>query len=253
MRKPVKIVLGITIGITVTVAVLIFLFIRAVLGFFGYRDPIQRFNCTLKTNSTLEKKYPGHDFDVKTEMGWGEYGGYLVITGTDEEGIDFNVQWIEDKMVDHYHDEWNIAHYGKKLVEYQNGLRDKYFPQIPYVDTYEYSKYDTFQFYRGPFEEVFFTSMEDAIEGSKSCAFNTDVTFKGIDLDTADEEELEQFAYSIADSLLWLSEETGYYDVRINDFFYRKADEYGAGFQTREELAESVIKQVMVQRKINSK
>ena len=66
-------------------------------------------------------------------------------------------------------------------MEYQNGLRDKYFPQIPYVDTYEYC-HDSYHFVRGPYKEVLFESLDEAIEGSKYNAFDTDVTYKGIDL-----------------------------------------------------------------------
>ena len=74
-------------------------------------------------------------------------------------------------------------------------------------------------------------------------------SFKGIDLYTADDEEIKKFAESIADSLMWLSDETGYYDIRISSFYYRKADEYGAGFKNRDELVESIIKEIMTMRK----
>ncbi|MBO4267548.1 MAG: hypothetical protein J5910_10225, partial [Lachnospiraceae bacterium] len=157
---------------------------------------------------------------------------------------------VDGEMQDKYHEQWNKYYYGKKLVEYQNSLRDKYFPQIPYVDTYEYCTDDMFYFYRGSFKEVFYKSMDDAIEGSKENAFNTDVTYKGIDIYTADDEELAKFADSMADSLMWLYDETGYYDIRINDFYYRVADEYGSGFKTKEELEDSIIKKIKVDRKI---
>ena len=98
-----------------------------------------------------------------------------------------------------------------------------------------------------------FESMDDAIEGSKYCSFDTKVTFKGIDLDTADDEELERFADSIADSLMWLNDETGYNDIRINSFYYRPADEYGAGFKTKDELVDSIIKKIKLDRKIKKK
>ncbi len=231
----------------------IFKIVRGVFWFFGYETPIERYYYVKKTEAALDKKYPGHDFDVREEHGWAEYGYYVAIYGTDEAGIEFWVQWVEGEMQDRYCEESNKYYYGEKIVEYQNGLRDKYFPQIPYVDTYEYSQDETYYFYRGSFKEVFYESMDDAIEGSKENAFNTDVTFKGIDLDTADDAELERFADSMADSLMWLYDETGYYDIRINNFYYRMADEYGSGFKTKEELADSIIKKIKVERKIKEK
>ena len=250
MKKTGKIVSGIIIAVVVIVIFTIFMFIRAVLGFLGYMNPVERYYLKLKTDVTLEKKYPGHDFDVREDSGWGEYGYAVGLYGKDEAGIEFRAQWVDDDMQDRYCEEWNKHYYGEKIVEYQNSLRDKYFPQIPYVDTYEYYPYDTYHFYRGPFKEVFFGSMDDAIEGSKYCDFNTNVTFKGIDLDTADDEELERFAGSIADSLMWLYDVTGYYDIRINNYYYRAADEYGSGFKTKEELVDSIVKQIKVERKI---
>ena len=250
MKKSGKIAIGIIIAVAATAIIIIFMIIHAVLGFLGYKNPVERYYLKLKTDLALENKYPEHDFDVREEHGWGEYGYAVGLYGTDESGIEFWVQWVDGEMQDKYHEEYNEYYYGKKLVEYQDSLRDKYFPQIPYVDTYEYSSDDTFWFYRGSFKEVFFESMDDAIEGSKENAFNTDVTFKGIDLDTADDEELAKFADSIADSLMWLYDETGYYDIRINNFYYRVADEDGTGFKTKEELADSIIKQIKVERKI---
>ena len=252
MKKSGKIAIGIIIAVAVVAAIVFFMFICGILAIFGYKNPVERFHYKLKTEHALEKKYPGHDFDVEAKLNSGEYGFSLGIYAKDENGIDFRVQWVDDSMEDHYHDEWNELYYGEKLVEYQNGLRDEYFPQIPYVDTYEYYQYNTFLFYRGPYKEVFFESMDDAIEGSKYNAFNTKVTFKGIDLDTADDAELERFADSIADSLMWLYDETGYYDIRINDFHYRAADESGAGFITKEELVDSIIKNVKLDRKIRA-
>ena len=49
---------------------------------------------------------------------------------------------------------------------------------------------------------------------------------------------------------MWLYDETGYYDIRINDFYYRAADEEGSGLKTKEELADSIIKKVKDDRKI---
>ncbi len=253
MKKSSKIVIGIIIGAVTFAIVIVFMIVHAVLGFFGYKNPVERYYLKLKTDVALEKKYPGHDFDVREDHGWGEYGYAVGLYGTDESGIEFWVQWVDGEMQDKYREKWNKYYYGKKLVEYQNSLRDKYFPQIPYVDTYEYCMDDMFYFYRGSFKEVFYESMDDAIEGSKENAFNTDVTFKGIDLDTADDAELERFADSMADSLMWLYDETGYYDIRINNFYYRMADEYGSGFKTKEELADSIIKKIKVERKIKEK
>ena len=244
---------GTTIIIAVSVAfgaAMISVLVYAVLSFFGYKTPIERMLIKWKTDATLENRYPGHDFDIKSKFGSSEYGYYFNMHATDENGVEFLVQWVDGSLEDHYHDEWNRYYYGEKIVEYQNSLREKYFPQIPYVDTYEYYPYDTYEFKKGSFKEVFFESLDDAIEGSKDNAFDTEVTFKGIDLDTANDEEIQMFAESIADSLLWLYDETGYYDIRINNFYYRVADEYDTGFKTKEELADSIIKQIEVEKKI---
>lgn len=214
MKKSGKIALGIIIGIVAAVIAVIFLIVHAVLGFLGYKNPVERYYLKLKTDVALEKRYPGHDFDVREQHGWGEYGYSVGIYGTDENGIEFRVQWVEDDMQDKYHEEWNE------------------------------------HFFRGSYKEVFFESMDDAIEGSKDCAFDTDVTFKGIDLYKADDEELEQFAESIADSLMGLYEETGYYDIRINDFHYRAVDEDGTVLKTKDELVDYVIKEVKIDRKL---
>ena len=176
MKKTGKIVIGIIIAVVVIVIFTIFMFIRAVLGFLGYMNPVERYYLKLKTDVTLEKKYPEHDFEVRENHGWGEYGYAVGLYGKDEAGIEFWVQWVDDEMQDKYHEEWNKYYYAEKLVEYQDSLRDKYFPQIPYVDTYEYSRDDSFYFYRGSFKEVFYESMDDAIEGSKENGFYTDVT-----------------------------------------------------------------------------
>ena len=192
MKKSGKTAAVIIIAVAVIVAVPILMFIHGVFWFLGYETPVERYYYKLKTDAALEKKYPGHDFDVREEHGWGEYGYSVGIYGMDENGIEFWVQWVDDEMQDKYHEEWNKYYYGEKLVEYQNSLRDKYFPQISYVDTYEYSRDDSFYFSRGSFKEVFYESMDDAIEGSKENAFNTDVTYKGIDIYTADDEEIKK-------------------------------------------------------------
>ncbi len=253
MKRSDSIIAAIIIGIILIVFATVLKVVLGALGFFGYVNPAERFIRKLETDSALEEKYPGHDFDVETKLALGEYGYSFNIYATDENGIRFWVQWVEDEIQDHYHDEWNEYYYGKKLVEYQNSLRDELFPQIPYVDTYEYYKYDTYHFYAGPYKEVFFETMDDAIEGSKSCSFNTDVTFKGIDLYTADEDEIERFAESMADSLMWLYEETGYRDIRINNFSYRKYDDEGQIYETRDELVESIIKNIKLDRDLAEK
>ena len=61
--------------------------------------------------------------------------------------------------------------------------------------------------------------------------------------------EIKKFAESIADSLMWLSVETGYCDIWIGPFHYREADEYGSGFENKDELVESIIKDIMATRK----
>ena len=236
------------------VASILFIIIRAVVGvfrFFGYVNPVERYFTKMKTDAALEKRYPDHDFDVNTEFGFGDYGYYLSISAVDENGIEFSVQWADDEMKDHYHDEWNEFYYGPKIVEYQNSLRDELFPQMPYIDTYEYDTNDTYKFAKGPYEEVFFESVEDAIEGSKCGHFNTDVTFKGIDINTADDDEIEQFAGSIADSLMWLYDRTGYLDISINFFHYRAPDENGTGHKTKDELVASIIKEIEIEKRQN--
>lgn len=236
-----------TVIIIAVVAIVIFgvfKVVRGVFWFLGYETPVERYYYVQKTEKALAEKYPGHSFSVREEHGWAEYGYYVAIYGTDEAGIEFWVQWVEGEMQDRYCEESNRYYYGKKLVEYQNDLRDKYFPQIPYVDTYEYATDETYYFVRGPYKEVLFESMDDAIEGSKYNAFDTEVTFKGIDIYTADDEEIKKFAGSIADSLMWLADETGYCDVRIGDFYYRAADEYGSGFKDKDELVESIMQKI---------
>lgn len=246
MHRSNKIAVGI---IVVAVIVMVLWFIHGVMRFFGYRNPVERYYEKAKAKATLEKRYPEHDFEVEGVFGSGEYGYYHSLSATDEDGVEFRVQWVDGELQDCYHEAWNEANYGKKLVEYQNDLRDKYFPQIPYVDTYEYSKDDEYEFAIGPVREVFFESMDDAIEGSKCGRFDTSVTFKDIDLNTADDDEILRFADSIADSLMWLYEKTGYKDVRINDFHYIEADEYGAGFETKDDLIEYIIKEIERDRK----
>ena len=245
MKK--KIIIGIIIAAVVIAA---FMLVSQVLRIFGYVNPVERYYYKLKTNAALEAKYPGHDFNVVADLPFGEYGFSLVIKATDEEGIDFTVHWAHEEMEDHYHEEWNEAHYGKEIAEYQNSLKDKYFPQIPYVDSYEYYPYESYHFYRGLFKEEFFESLDEAIEGSKYNNFDTKVTFGGIDLDTADDAELEKFAGSIADSLIWLNKETGYYDIRINSFHYRAYDESSDTYTPRDDLVESIIKNVKLDRSL---
>lgn len=229
----------ITIGVLAVVTVVIFVVVHAVLEFFGYVDPWERYWLTRKTETLLDKKYPEHDFTFDTDYDWAEYGFYFNIYATDENGVRFRVQWIEGEMDDHYYCvEWNDFFYGNKIVEYQNSLRDKYFPKIPYVDTYEYAKEDSFDFRGELYKKVFFQSEDEAIEASKTGIFDTDVTFKGIDLDTADDEEVRRFAESMADSMIWLQEETGYYHIMINSF------SYGAAYETKDELVDYIIERI---------
>ena len=246
MHKSNKIAAGIIIAFVI---VMVLWFIHGVMRFFGYRNPVERYYEKTKAKATLEKRYPEHDFEVEGVFGSGEYGYYHSLSATDEDGVEFRVQWVEGELQDWYHEAWNEANYGKKLVEYQNDLRDKYFPKIPYVDTYEYSKDDEYEFAIGPVREVFFESMEEAIEESKRGRFDTSVTFKDIDIITANDDEIMRFADSIADSLMWLHDETGYSDVRINDFHYIVDDENVAGSKTKDELIEDIIREIERDRK----
>ena len=243
----------IIIGVLAVVAVIIYGVIHAVLGFFGYLNPLERYLLTRKTETHLAKKYPEHDFTFDTDYDWAEYGFYFNIYATDENGVRFRVQWIEGEMDDHYYCvEWNDFFYGNKIVEYQNSLRDKYFPQIPYVDTYEYAKDDSFDFPGELHKKVFFQSVDEAIEASKAGIFDTDVTFKGIDFSTADDDEIRLFAESMADSMMWLHEVTGYYHIMINSFSYIEYDGSGAGVKTKEELVDKIIKRIERERERES-
>ena len=238
-HNSMKKVTVIIIGVLAVLTVIIYFIAHAVLGFFGYLDPWERYRLTQKTEKLLDKKYPEHNFTYDTAYDWSEYGFYFNIYATDENGIRFLVQWIEGEMDDHYYCvEWNDFFYGNKIVEYQNSLRDKYFPKIPYVDTYEYANEDSFDFPGELHKKVFFQSVDEAIEASKAGIFDTDVTFKGIDLDTADDEEVRRFAESMADSMIWLQEETGYYHIMINSF------SYGAAYETKDELVDYIIERI---------
>ncbi|MCR5605098.1 MAG: hypothetical protein K6G27_15560 [Lachnospiraceae bacterium] len=96
---------------------------------FGYLNPWERYRLTRKTETLLDKKYQEHDFTFDTDYDWSEYGFYFNICATDDNGVRFRVQWIEGEMDDHYYCvEWNDFFYGNKIVEYQNSLRDEYFP-----------------------------------------------------------------------------------------------------------------------------
>lgn len=234
----------IIIGVLAVVTVIIYVVAHAVLGFLGYHNPWERYRLTRKTEKLLDKKYPEHDFTFDTDYGWSEYGFYFNIYATDENGVRFRVQWIEGEMDDHYYCvEWNDFFYGDKIVEYQNSLRDDYFPQIPYVDTYEYAKEDSFDFPGELHKKVFFQSLDEAIEASKDGIFDTDVTFT-IDLDTADDDEVRRFAESMADSMMRLHEETGYYHIMINSFSYIDRDESGTGVKAKEELVDKIIERI---------
>lgn len=69
MKKSSKIVIGIIIGAVTFAIVIVFMIVHAVLGFFGYKNPVERYYLKLKTDVALEKKYPGHDFDVREDHG----------------------------------------------------------------------------------------------------------------------------------------------------------------------------------------
>ena len=100
MKKSGKIAIGIIMAVAVTAILIIFLIVHAVLGFLGYKNPVERYYLKLKTDVALEKKYPEHDFDVREEHGWGEYGFAVGIYGKDEAGIEFWVQWVDGEMQD---------------------------------------------------------------------------------------------------------------------------------------------------------
>ena len=48
----------IIIGVLAVVTVIIYVVIHAVLGFFGYLNPLERYLLTRKTETHLAKKYP---------------------------------------------------------------------------------------------------------------------------------------------------------------------------------------------------
>ncbi|MCR5605099.1 MAG: hypothetical protein K6G27_15565 [Lachnospiraceae bacterium] len=112
------------------------------------------------------------------------------------------------------------------------------------MDTYEYAKDDPFDFPGELHKEVFFQSVDEAIKAGKAGIFDTDVIFKGIDLDTADDDEVRCFAESMADSMMWLHEVTGYHHIIINSFSYIECDEYGAGVKVKEELVDKIIERI---------
>ena len=105
MKKSSKIAIGIIIGVVAFAIFIVFMIVHAVLGFFGYKNPVERYYLKLKTDVALEKKYPEHDFDVREDHGWGEYGYAVGLHGMDENGIEFWVQWVDDEMQDKYHEE----------------------------------------------------------------------------------------------------------------------------------------------------
>ena len=86
MKKSGKTAAVIIIAVAVIVAVPILMFIHGVVWFLGYETPVERYYYKLKTDAALEKKSPGHDFDVREEHGWGEYGYSVGIYGMDETG-----------------------------------------------------------------------------------------------------------------------------------------------------------------------
>ena len=107
MKRSSKVATGIIIVVVVFVIYGVFRIIHGVFWFLGYETPIERYYSKLKTDAALEEKYPGHDFDVREEHGWGEYGFAVGLYGTDEAGIEFRVQWADGEMQDRYCEEWN--------------------------------------------------------------------------------------------------------------------------------------------------
>ena len=144
------------ISVIVVMATLVVGFLGVIMRFLGHRSAIERYVIKRDIEARLEKKYPNHSFNVKVENVGSEIGYSLRMTATDEEGLEFWIEGLGDDFEDHYHDKWNTVHYGKELVKYQNELRDRYFKDIPYVGSYEYYRFDTYMFYRGPFKEKFF-------------------------------------------------------------------------------------------------
>ena len=105
MKKSGKTAVWIIIAVAVLVAVPILWFIHGVFWFLGYKTPVERYYLTVKTDAALERKYPEHDFSVREDHGWGEYGYAVGIYGMDENGIEFWVQWVDGEMQDKYHEE----------------------------------------------------------------------------------------------------------------------------------------------------
>jgi hypothetical protein len=219
----------------------------------GYRTPIERQKIKKDAKTFLENKYPDHDFEIEVKQNRGEFGFGLELHATDEEGIRFWINHLGNQFEDHYHEEWNKQHYGHDLKVYQDGLRDKYMTQMPYIASYNYDQYDTISFYRGDYNERFFESFEDALESSKYCSFSTKVVFTGIDFDTVDGDDLQTFAESMTDFLLRLHNETGYYDIYISDdnghhFHYNET-----GDNTHETIMEAVINSIKRDQKYSKK
>ena len=48
---------------------------------------------------------------------------------------------------------------------------------------------------------------------------------------------------------MWLADETGYQGIRIGEFYYQAADEYGAGYKDKDELVESIIEEIEREKK----
>ena len=68
--KKGRVIICIIIVVVFLVLFGIFQIVRGVFWFFGYETPVERYYSVLKTDAALEKKYPGHDFDVREEHGW---------------------------------------------------------------------------------------------------------------------------------------------------------------------------------------
>ncbi len=219
----------------------------------GYKTPSQRQKVKMEAKGFLENKYPDHEFEVEVKQNRGEFGFGLELHATDEEGIRFWINYWNNQFEDHYHEEWNKKHYGHDLKVHQDELRDEYMPQMPYIASYEHGQYDTVTFYRGDYNDRFFESFDDALESSKCCSLSTKVTFTGIDFDTVDGEDLQVFAESMTDFLLLLHNETGYYDIYIDDdsghhFHYNET-----GDNTRDAVMDSIINSIKRDQKYSKK
>ncbi len=97
MKKPFVIVGIIVVGIAL-VAIPI---VHGIFRLIGYTSPLEQFMIRKKTEAALAQRYPTHDFDVRTEQPFGEFGYSLRLLATDEEGVEFWMHWNNDELEDH--------------------------------------------------------------------------------------------------------------------------------------------------------